>query len=40
VLQSLQGEYRIVMATKGDLVDQERKLKKSGINTIFTTSKS
>ena len=29
VLQSLQGKYRIVLATKGDLVDQERKIQKS-----------
>jgi putative hydrolase of the HAD superfamily len=35
VLQSLQGAYRIVMATKGDLVDQERKLKKSGLERYF-----
>ena len=35
VLQSLQGEYRIVMATKGDLVDQERKLKKSELERYF-----
>ena len=31
VLKSLQGDYRIVLATKGDLVDQERKLYKSGL---------
>ena len=28
VLQSLKGRYRLVVATKGDLLDQERKLKK------------
>ena len=26
ILQSLNGDYRLVMATKGDLLDQERKL--------------
>lgn len=35
VLQSLQGKYRIVLATKGDLVDQERKLYKSGLEGYF-----
>ena len=35
VLQSLQGKYRIVLATKGDLVDQERKLQKSGLEGFF-----
>lgn len=35
VLKSLNGDYRIVMATKGDLVDQERKLKKSGLEKHF-----
>jgi putative hydrolase of the HAD superfamily len=35
VLQSLQGKYRIVLATKGDLVDQERKLQKSGLESYF-----
>lgn len=35
VLKELNGDYRIVMATKGDLVDQERKLKKSGLETHF-----
>jgi putative hydrolase of the HAD superfamily len=35
VLKELNGEYRIVMATKGDLVDQERKLKKSGLEPHF-----
>jgi len=35
VLKSLQGEYRIVVATKGDLLDQERKLKKSGLSHYF-----
>ncbi|TDQ19508.1 putative hydrolase of the HAD superfamily [Algoriphagus boseongensis] len=35
VLQALNGDFRIVMATKGDLVDQERKLKKSGLEKHF-----
>jgi putative hydrolase of the HAD superfamily len=35
VLQALQGPYRIVVATKGDLLDQERKLKKSGLSRYF-----
>lgn len=34
-LQELQGKYRLVMATKGDLLDQERKLKKSGLEKYF-----
>lgn len=35
VLQTLQGRYRLVVATKGDLLDQERKLKKSGLEKYF-----
>jgi putative hydrolase of the HAD superfamily len=35
VLQALQDNYRIVVATKGDLLDQERKLKKSGLSRYF-----
>ena len=35
VLQTLSGKYRLVVATKGDLLDQERKLKKSGIEHYF-----
>ena len=35
VLQSLQGKYRLILATKGDLLDQERKLKKSGLLDYF-----
>lgn len=35
VLQKLNGDYRMVLATKGDLVDQERKLKKSGLEQYF-----
>lgn len=35
VLKALQGHYRIVVATKGDLLDQERKLRKSGLSHYF-----
>jgi putative hydrolase of the HAD superfamily len=35
VLQELNGDFRIVLATKGDLLDQERKLKKSGLASHF-----
>ena len=35
VLLALKDKYRLVVATKGDLLDQERKLKKSGINHHF-----
>lgn len=35
VLISLQGKYRLVVATKGDLLDQERKLRKSGLAKYF-----
>lgn len=35
VLKSLKGKYRLVVATKGDLLDQERKLKKSGLEHYF-----
>ncbi|WP_046243148.1 HAD family hydrolase [Hymenobacter terrenus] len=35
VLEALQGRYRLVVATKGDLLDQERKLKKSGLERYF-----
>lgn len=34
-LQKLNGKYRLVMATKGDLLDQERKLIKSGLEPYF-----
>jgi putative hydrolase of the HAD superfamily len=34
-LESLKGKYRLVIATKGDLLDQERKLKKSGLQDYF-----
>ena len=35
VLGTLKGKYRLVMATKGDLLDQERKLKKSNLERYF-----
>jgi len=35
VLSTLKGKYRLVVATKGDLLDQERKLKKSGLLDYF-----
>ena len=35
VLATLNGRYRLVMATKGDLLDQERKLIKSGLEKHF-----
>ncbi|WP_165730269.1 HAD family hydrolase [Polaribacter sp. 20A6] len=31
VLQLLQGKYKLIVATKGDLLDQERKLEKSNL---------
>jgi len=35
VLQSLQGKYKLILATKGDLLDQERKLEKSNLLQYF-----
>ncbi|QCR22323.1 HAD family hydrolase [Pontibacter sp. SGAir0037] len=35
VLDALYEEYRLVLATKGDLLDQERKLKLSGLESYF-----
>ena len=35
VLSHLKNKYRLVVATKGDLLDQERKLKNSGIEHYF-----
>ncbi|AUC14518.1 HAD family hydrolase [Tenacibaculum sp. SZ-18] len=35
VLKSLHGKYKLIVATKGDLLDQERKLEKSGILKYF-----
>lgn len=34
-LQYLSKKYRLIMATKGDLLDQERKLIKSGLESYF-----
>ncbi len=34
-LKQLNGDYELVMATKGDLLDQERKLIKSGLEPYF-----
>ena len=34
-LESLKGKYRLIVATKGDLLDQERKLKNSGLQDYF-----
>lgn len=35
VLEKLKSNYRIILATKGDLLDQERKLRKSGLMRHF-----
>ncbi|WP_201288790.1 HAD family hydrolase [Polaribacter septentrionalilitoris] len=35
VLQSLQGKFKLIVATKGDLLDQERKLDKSNLSKYF-----
>ncbi len=35
VLAALQPNYRLIVATKGDLLDQERKLEKSGLLKYF-----
>ena len=35
VLRRLNGHYRLVVATKGDLLDQERKLRQSGLADHF-----
>lgn len=35
VLNTLNGKYKLVVATKGDLLDQERKLKRSGLQAYF-----
>lgn len=35
VLKSLSSDFRLVVATKGDLLDQERKLRNSGIDHYF-----
>jgi len=35
VLNNLSKKYRLILATKGDLLDQERKLEKSGLTSYF-----
>jgi putative hydrolase of the HAD superfamily len=35
VLKTLSQSHRLIMATKGDLLDQERKLEKSGLSPYF-----
>ncbi len=35
VLRNLKGKYRLIVLTKGDLLDQERKLVKSNLSTYF-----
>lgn len=35
VLKNLSKKYRLILATKGDLLDQERKLEKSGLTDYF-----
>lgn len=35
VLKTLSKKYRLILATKGDLLDQERKLEKSGLISYF-----
>ncbi len=35
VLHKLQEKYKLILATKGDLLDQERKLQKSGLIAYF-----
>lgn len=34
-LEELKGRYKLVMVTKGDLLDQERKLEKSSLSSLF-----
>lgn len=34
-LKALNGNYRLIIATKGDLLDQQRKLKNSGLEKYF-----
>ena len=35
VLEKLYGKYRLIVATKGDLLDQERKLRRSSLSGYF-----
>ncbi len=36
VIQELSTEYQLILATKGDLIDQERKLRLSGLECYFS----
>ncbi len=35
ILTTLSKKYRLILATKGDLLDQERKLERSGLTNYF-----
>ncbi|MEQ8476851.1 HAD family hydrolase [Fulvivirga sp.] len=35
ILKQVQKDYRVILATKGDLLDQQRKLEKSGLEKYF-----
>ncbi len=35
ILQQLKGRFPVILITKGDLLDQERKLRKSGLDSCF-----
>lgn len=35
MLKQIKGHYHVILATKGDLLDQERKLRKSGLDACF-----
>ncbi len=35
ILQQLRGRFPVILITKGDLLDQERKLRKSGLDNCF-----
>jgi putative hydrolase of the HAD superfamily len=35
ILKEVQKDYRVILATKGDLLDQQRKLEKSGLEKYF-----
>lgn len=35
ILNNLQDKYRVILVTKGDLLDQQRKLEKSGLEKYF-----
>jgi putative hydrolase of the HAD superfamily len=39
-LDALYGKYKLVVATKGDLLDQRRKLHNSGLGTLFSPYRS